>query len=110
MQNEVMFGRVINVTATKAVSGGDLLTVGSIVAVASTDIAIGDTGACAVLGCFELDKDTAAITQGAAVYLSADGKATATKSDTFVGTAWEAAAAGDSTVIININFGRPATA
>ncbi len=106
MQNEVSIGRAIHYTPDKDVAGGQLVVLPGMVAVAATDIASGETGACVAVGVFELAKASGAIAQGAPVYVDAQGKITATASATFAGVAWRAAEAGDVTVDVSLNFGR----
>lgn len=106
MQNKVSEGRAIDYAATtKAVAGGDLVVLSGMVAVACADIPAGEVGACEVTGVFELAKASGAISQGAPVYVNTQGKITATASDTFAGVVWRAAASGDATVEVCINFG-----
>lgn len=105
MQNSVSIGRAIDYTPASDVTGGQLIVLPGMVVVAATDIAAGETGACEAVGVFELAKASGAISQGAPVYVDSQGKITATASTTFAGVAWRAAAAGDATVDVSINFG-----
>lgn len=105
MQNSVSIGRAIDYTPASDVTGGQLIVLSGMVVVAATDIAAGEMGACEAVGVFELAKASGAISQGAPVYVDSQGKITATASATFAGVAWRAAAAGDATVDVSINFG-----
>lgn len=105
MQNKIQDGYSILYTnaGAEAVMGGSLVVIGELVAIASTDIAPGASGACDVSGVFELAKDSAAIAQGASVYLDASGKVTATVGDTPAGKCWADAPAAAQTANIKIN-------
>lgn len=75
MKNFVQPGKMIDVTATAAVSSGDVVVVGDMIGVASVDAAIGEKFALAVWGVFEVAKEAAAISEGAKVYWDAgDGE------------------------------------
>lgn len=113
MQNKIREGRCIDVTAESDITGGSVVNLGGLIAIASTDIPEGQTGACEVAGVYELPKVSGAISQGAKVYLDGDGKITTSAStgegqdaedNTYAGVAWEAAASGDATVPVSINF------
>lgn len=109
MLNKISAGRAIHVTARADISGGELVVMAGMVAVASTDIRKGELGACEVEGVFELPKGAGAIEQGAPVYLGADNKVTAMSGDTFLGVAWADAGAQAATVDVKINFGAAPT-
>ena len=82
-----------------AILSGDPVVVGEIVGIAVRRIEPGELGALSVEGIYELEKDTAAITLGAAVYVNAAGKATATSTSAVkAGYAVAEAAASDATV------------
>lgn len=104
MNNKVQDGRIINYRADVDISGGELVSFPTCVAVAATDIAKGDLGALDVEGVFELPKSGGAISQGDALFLGADGKLAASGS-LFAGVAWEDAAANAQFVACRINFG-----
>ncbi len=115
MQNKVQNGKTITYAPSGGnVSTGQFLLIGALAAVALTDIADGETGACQTEGVFELPKATGAINQGAQLYWDADGDPvggvagsgalTTTPTDnTPVGKAWADAASGDAKVKIKIN-------
>lgn len=59
--NYIQEGDVIDYVAAAAITSGDVVVVGTLLCVALADIAIGDTGALAVEGVFELPKAAAAV-------------------------------------------------
>lgn len=92
-----------------AVTGGDVVVLGEIVAIAPVDLADGEKGALQIQGIYRFPKATGAITVGARVYWDADGNpvsgtagsgaATTTSTDNKVaGYAVAAALSGDETV------------
>ena len=86
-------------TGDAAILSGDPVIVGEIVGIAVRRIEPGELGALSVEGIYELEKDTAAITLGAAVYVNSAGKATATSTSAVkAGYAVAEAAASDATV------------
>lgn len=99
-------GNKMDYLCTDAVAAGDIVKMpGGIVGVAEAGGEAGDLIALSVRGVFEVNS-TGAIAQGALVYLTADGKATATKgSNTLLGTAWATTAAGGSRALVAINVG-----
>lgn len=95
MKNFIQPGRIIPVTAPATVKSGDLVLVGNLFGVASTDAASGTPVELCTEGVFMLPKVAAqAWTLGAAIYWdSAAAKATATVgSNTLIGHAVEIAA------------------
>lgn len=104
-------GDKMDYTCSAAVAAGDIVKMpGGIVGVAEAGGEAGDTIALTMRGVFELNS-TGAIAQGALVYLTSDGKATATKgSNTLIGTAWAATASGGSRALVAINVGTEASA
>jgi predicted RecA/RadA family phage recombinase len=111
MQNKVQNGISILYTAAEDVEGGDLVVFPAMVAVASTDIRAGETGACDAEGVFFLNKDNTLFSQGQAVYVLPSGIVTASadngqESPTAyqrIGVAWAAAAEGVGMVKVKIN-------
>lgn len=104
-------GDKMDYTCTGDVAPGDIVKLpGGLVGVAEAGGLTGDVIALTVRGVFEVES-TGAIAQGALVYVTAEGKATATKgSNTLIGTAWAAAASGDTRALVAINLGtEPAT-
>ena len=104
-----------NATSAKVASGG-LVAFDAMVGIATTDIAAGTVGELATRGVYLLPKESAAsgkdFTQGAAVYVDADGKLTSAASVTSgsdttankrVGVCFESAASTASVVSVKIN-------
>jgi predicted RecA/RadA family phage recombinase len=107
MKNLVQDGKTIQHTVSgTAVKSGEIVLVGDIAGVAVAGGTDGDTIALAVEGVYCLPKATGAIAAGKKVYLvAADKTVTATAtSNTFIGYAWEPAAAGDATVNVKLAF------
>ncbi len=114
MKNYIQPGNTIDWTVTgAAVVSGQTIVIGTIVGVAVTDGAVGETIAVTVEGVFLIPKATAAIGLGVAVYWDADGDpvggtagsgaATATDTaNTLMGKAIEAAAGGTATVKVKL--------
>lgn len=106
--NFVQEGKALNYTASGSdIKSGDFVLIGTIGAVAKTNIDDGKTGAVHISGVFSVTKASGAITQGAKLYWdSTNGNLTTTASgNTIVGVAAEAAASGDSFVKILLNVG-----
>jgi predicted RecA/RadA family phage recombinase len=106
--NYIQEGKALNYTPSGAdVVSGDFLVIGTIGAVAKTDIADGKTGAVHICGVFSVAKASGAITQGAKLYWnSSNSNLTTTASgNTLVGVAAAAAASGDATVPLLLNVG-----
>lgn len=99
-------GDKIDYSCTGKVAAGDIIKLPcGLVGVAEVGGAAGDVIALTMRGVFELNS-TGAIAQGALVYLTSEGKATATKeTNTLIGTAWAAAAAGSTRALVAINVG-----
>ena len=97
-------GDKIDYSCTGDVAAGDIIKLPSgLVGVAGG--AAGDVIALTMRGVFELNS-AGAIAQGALVYLTSEGKATATKgTNTLIGTAWAAAAAGSTRALVALNVG-----
>lgn len=105
--NFVQEGHSLNYTAGANITSGSFVLVGTIGAIAKTDIANGKTGAVQITGVFSVPKASGAVTQGAKLYWStASSNLTTTASgNTIVGVAAEAAASGDANVKILLNVG-----
>lgn len=97
-----------------AIASGDPVLVGSILGIATKDIADGSCGVLAVTKVHSVRKATGAVTQGAALYWDADGNplngetgigclTTTSTDNTLVGYAAIAAAETDETVGIKLN-------
>lgn len=106
MKNFIQDGKTIEYkVAETAIKSGDVRVIGDVAGVAVTDGAVDETVVLNVTGVYELAKGTGAITQGQKVYAAADGSgivATA-EGNKAVGCAWEAADAGDTTVLVKLN-------
>lgn len=105
MRNYVQPGEVIDYANSGSdIAVGAAVAIGDRVGVAAVDIPKNTTGSVAMTGVFELAKDAAAITQGAAVYLSS-GKISATNAgtDPVAGYAFAAAKAADSVALVALN-------
>lgn len=107
MKNFIQDGKTIEYkVAGTAIKSGDVRVIGDVAGVAVTDGAVDETVVLNVTGVYELAKGAGAITQqGQKVYAAADGSgivATA-ENNKAVGCAWEAADAGDTTVLVKLN-------
>lgn len=106
MKNFIQDGKTIEYkVAETAIKSGDVRVIGDVAGVAVTDGAVDETVVLNVTGVYELAKGTGVITQGQKVYAAADGSGiVATAEDNkAVGCAWEAADAGDTTVLVKLN-------
>lgn len=107
MKNFIQDGKTIEYkVAETAIKSGDVRVIGDVAGVAVTDGAVDETVVLNVTGVYELAKGTGAITQGQKVYAAADGSgivATDDDDNKAVGCAWEAADAGDTTVLVKLN-------
>lgn len=99
-------GNAIDYTPTADVAAGDVVVLGTIVGVASYDIAANTLGALNVTGVFDMPKASGAITAGAAVYWDASNKniTTTANSNTKAGVAVAGAATGDVVARVLINM------
>lgn len=106
MKNFIQDGKTIDYTVTgTAIKSGDVRMVEDLAGVAVTDGEVDDIIAMNVTGVYELKKGAGAIKQGQKVYVDAGGTGiVATNTgNKLAGTAWEAAAAGDTTVLVKLN-------
>lgn len=105
MKNYIQKGDAIDFTLTAAASAGDPILTGSLVGIAVTDGAIGDTIAVNLCGVYEVAKATgAACVVGDKLYwssLNSNFTKTAT-GNTFAGHAVSAQASGDTVVKIRL--------
>lgn len=107
MKNFIQSGSIVTVDAPAAVSSGDLVLVGSLFGVASTDAASGAPVEIATEGVFTLPKTSAqAWTVGALIYWNAAaGEATTTASgNTLIGHAVAAAANPSATGTVRLSL------
>lgn len=106
MKNFVQDGDTIDYKVTgTAIKSGNVRMIEDVAAVAVTDGAVGDTIAMHVTGVYELAKGSGAIKQGQKVYVAADGSGIV-PTDTgnkYAGCAWDAAAAGATSVLVKLN-------
>jgi len=92
-------GEVLDYKASAAVKNGEVVSLGTRIGVAGEDIAAGETGHLHVVGVFEMEKATGAMTMGAAVYYDeADKK----MNNIPAGYAAAPAASGDETVLVKL--------
>lgn len=107
MTKYIQKGATIDFTnsGSTKIAAGDVVSLGSRIAVAGTDIAVGATGSVAVCGVFAIPKTASlAIEQGDAVYFNTSSKAiTKTNTDVPAGWAIAAAAAADTEVLLKID-------
>lgn len=107
-------GVYVDYTPSSAVTAGDVVVQGTLVGVATSDIAANALGALVTEGVFDIAKVTGAITAGAAVYWDADGDplggtsgtgaATTTSSgNTLIGKVVKAAAETDTTARVKLS-------
>lgn len=107
-------GSQIDHTPAGAVTGGDVVLVGSLVCVATEDIAAGAAGSLATDGVFKLPKNSDVFTAGQAVYWDVNGTPVTGDATSgaagitpsigrLAGTAIAAAATGDSYVSVLLN-------
>jgi len=108
-KNFVQDGNVIDYTAATGISSGDLVLIGTTLAVAVTDIPAGATGALAVEGVYRLPKAAVAIQAGEKLvwdastgYLTNSEHATAAGDLIGGALAVKPAAPGDSHVVAKI--------
>lgn len=98
-------GETLDYTPTAAVRNGAVVSLGTRVGVAGSDIAAGTQGQVHVVGVFEMDKAAnEAITMGAAVYYDATNDVITATADghTLAGYAAADAAAADATVLVKL--------
>lgn len=75
-------GEVLDYKASAAVKNGEVVSLGTRIGVAGEDIAAGETGHLHVVGVFEMEKATGAMTMGAAVYYDETAKKITTVAST----------------------------
>ena len=92
-------GGKIDITATKAIAYHEVVVIGNIIAVASHSASIGEKTSAYTEGVYEIKKGNEEITQGAKVYLTADGA----EGNTYAGIAWRNATANDVVADVKIN-------
>lgn len=94
-------------SGSTAIEAGTVVTIGSRVGVAGTDIAVGAVGSLVLDGVFVMPKATGAVTLGQALYFDKSaGNVTTTKAESgaiYAGIAVEAAGSSDAEVLVRIN-------
>lgn len=97
-------GETLDYTPTEAVKNGAVVSLGTRIGIAGSDIAANEQGQIHVVGVFEMAKDGAEIALGAAVYYNeANDQITATADGAVpAGYAVQAAAAADATVLVKL--------
>ena len=105
-------GEVLDYKASAAVKNGEVVSLGTRIGVAGEDIAAGEPGHLHVVGVFEMDKATGAVTMGAALYYDAKEKNITTVASTGessskvdnipAGYAAAPAESGDATVLVKL--------
>lgn len=108
MRNFVENGKVIHVViAGAAVVSGQMVKIGALMGVATTDGAIGDTVAFSVQGVYNVPKlGTDVVAQGALLYWDDTNKrlTTTASGNTLVGEAWKAAGNGVANVDVRLKY------
>ena len=94
-------GEVLDYKASAAVKNGEVVSLGTRIGVAGEDIAAGETGHLHVVGVFEMEKATGAVTMGAAVYYDETNK-NIKVNNIPAGYAAAPAASGDETVLVKL--------
>lgn len=97
-------GETLDYTPTEAVKNGAVVSLGTRIGIAGSDIAANEQGQIHVVGVFEMAKDGAEIALGAAVYYNeANDQITATADSAVpAGYAVQAAKAADTTVLVKL--------
>lgn len=97
-------GETLDYTPTAAVANGAVVSLGTRIGIAGSDIAANASGQIHVTGVFEMEKASGAITMGAAVYYDAtnDVITTTATSNTPAGYAAGAAAESAATVLVKL--------
>lgn len=97
-------GETLDYIPKATVKNGAAVSLGTRIGIAASDIAAGQQGQVHVVGVFEMAKDAAGITLGAAVYYNeAEDRITATAGGNIpAGYAVKAAAAADTTVFVKL--------
>lgn len=97
-------GETLDYTPDEAVKNGAVVSLGTRIGIAGSDIAANEQGQIHVVGVFEMAKDGAEITLGAAVYYNAgDDQITATaEGNVPAGYAVQTAKAADTVVLVKL--------
>lgn len=106
MKNYVQDGHTIDLTnsGSAVVVSGTAVTVGDVLAIAISDIAIGDTGTGITSGVVQLPKLASDdIAQGKTVYFKSGKIQLDSTGATVAGKAWQSAGATTTTVMVRLN-------
>lgn len=97
-------GETLDYTPDAAVKNGAVVSLGTRIGVAASDIAAGEQGQLHVVGVFEMAKDAAEIALGAAVYYNAAEDQITASADGNVpaGYAVQAAGTASATVLVKL--------
>ena len=97
-------GETLDYTPTEAVKNGAVVSLGTRIGIAGSDIAANEQGQIHVVGVFEMAKDGAEIALGAAVYYNEANDQITASADGAVpaGYAVQAATAADATVLVKL--------
>ena len=93
-------GEVLDYKASAAVKNGEVVSLGTRIGVAGEDIAAGETGHLHVVGVFEMEKATGAMTMGAAV--ASTGESSSKVNNIPAGYAAAPAASADENVLVKL--------
>ncbi|OCH31831.1 recombinase RecA [Aliivibrio fischeri] len=102
-KNFVQDGDTITFVAAAAVSSGEAVVIGDMVAVSINDVSSGEEGVGHTTGVWSLPKASATtIEQGTTVYLK-DGEVSTDTTGTYAGKAWEAGINGHLEIAVKLN-------
>jgi len=103
MKNYIQEGDCIEITASGAITSGQIVEVGALAGVSAGTYASGDVAVINLCGVYEVPKTAGAVTLGAKLYSNASGSATTTAStNVFLGYAFSAQESGDATVKVRL--------
>lgn len=109
MATFVQEGNAIDYTPSSAVDAGDVVVLGSVVAIAKNDIAASALGALAIEGVFDVAKDTGsstAIAVGAKLYWDATNEVATTTASTHKVLGYSVKAATDDDTTVRVKLSR----
>ena len=95
-------GKTMPFTASEAVACGELVKVGDVYGVATTNMNVGETGTLQMDSVYEFSKDTSEIQQGKKVYLSEDKTKVSATGTEEIGYAFEYASADAKTIRVKM--------
>ena len=97
-------GETLDITATEAVTNGQVVSLNTRIGVAGTDIPESEVGAVHVVGVFEFVKDSTALTLGAAAYYDAANDVITATAAGNVPAGYAVAAADASTTVVLVKL------